>query len=227
MFASINMRAQVGDLRNDFMVGVNGGYVISRVSFDPTVKKTWHGGPSFGVTLRYTSERYFSAICSLQGEINFARLGWTEVIETSTDTYSRDLNYIQMPFLARLAWGRELRGAQFFFQIGPQIAYYVGGGDHRGGEWSDATLALRPNQVTAQYDKEVERKFEYGLTGGLGLEISSRIGRFSLEGRYYYALSDIFHNGKSDPFGRSANYAIYIKAGYLFDLIRTKGVERK
>ena len=48
-----------------------------------------------------------------------------------------------------------------------------------------------------------------------------------LEGRYFYGLSDIFNNSKKDPFGRSANGAIYIKAAYLFDVIRTKGVERK
>ena len=227
MVTSVSVRAQVGDHRSDFIIGVNGGYVLNRVSFDPTVKKKWHGGSSFGVILRYTCEKYFSAICSLQGEINYARLGWTEDIETSTDTYSRDLDYIQMPLLARLAWGRELRGAQFFFQLGPQVGYYIGGKDHRGGEWSDATLALRPNRVTAQYDLPVQRKFEYGLTGGLGVEISSKIGRFAVEGRYYFALSDIFRNGKGDAFGRSANGAIYIKAAYLFDVIRTKGVERK
>ena len=37
----------------------------------------------------------------------------------------------------------------------------------------------------------------------------------------------MFDNGKKDPFGRSANGAIIVKAGYLFDLIRTKGIERK
>ncbi|MCI7082988.1 MAG: PorT family protein, partial [Paraprevotella sp.] len=45
---------------------------------------------------------------------------------------------------------------------------------------------------------------------------------FLLEGRYYYALSDIFKNSKKDPFGRSANGAILIKASYLFDIIKTK-----
>ena len=70
---------------------------------------------------------------------------------------------------------------------------------------------------------KVQRKFEYGLTGGLGLDVSTRSGHhFLLEGRYYYALSDIFKNSKKDPFGRSANGAIIAKASYLFDVIKTR-----
>ena len=74
-----------------------------------------------------------------------------------------------------------------------------------------------------QYGKDVERKFEYGLTGGLGMDVSTRSGHhFLLEGRYYFGLSDIFRNSKKDPFGRSANGAILARFSYLFDIIKTK-----
>ena len=53
--------AQVGELRNDFAIGVNGGYLLNRVSFNPTIKQSWKGGETFGITLRYTCEKYFSA----------------------------------------------------------------------------------------------------------------------------------------------------------------------
>lgn len=36
--------AQVGDYRNDFSVGVNAGYALSNVGFDPKVSQTMHGG---------------------------------------------------------------------------------------------------------------------------------------------------------------------------------------
>ena len=164
----------------------------------------------------------FSAICAVQAELNYTQLGWKEKIEDSDDTYQRDINYIQLPLFARMAWGREQRGLQFFFMLGPQFNFYLSDNDKRGGEWSAKTLATRPNNVTAQYDLEVQNKFEYGLSGGLGVELSTAIGHFQLEGRYYYALSDMFSNGKKDPFGRSANGAIIIKATYLMDLLRTK-----
>ena len=73
-----------------------------------------------------------------------------------------------------------------------------------------------------QYGKSVENRFEYGITGGGGLELSTAIGHFQLEGRYYFGLSDIWANSKKDPFGRSANGAIYVRLSYLMDLIRTK-----
>lgn len=214
--------AQVGELRNDLAIGINGGYLLNQVSFTPTIKQSWKGGETFGLTVRYTCEKYFSAFCAIQAEVNYANMGWKENIETSDDTYSRDMRYVQVPIFARLAWGKERRGVQVYFQIGPQLGYFLSSTEHRGGEWSGNTLVLRPNYVIQQYDLDVQRKFEYGLAGGLGMEINTRIGHFSLEGRYFYALSDMFNNGKQDPFGRSANGAIYVKAGYTVDIIRTK-----
>lgn len=224
--------AQVGEHRNDLIVGVTGGYLLNKVSFNPTIKQTMKGGETFGLTIRYTCEKYLSAICSLQGEVNYANMGWKEDIEYVTedglsDSYKRDMRYIQVPILARLAWGKELRGTQFFLQLGPQLSYCMGETEYEEGPWDASTLTHRPNNVKMQYGMEVQRKFEYGLTGGIGMELATVIGRFSLEGRYYYGLSDIFNNGKKDPFGRSANGAIIFKAGYLFDLIHTKGVQRK
>lgn len=232
IFTCARVHAQVGEHRNDLIVGASGGYLLNKVSFNPTIKQSMKGGETFGITLRYTCEKYLSAVCSIQGEVNYANMGWKELIEYTredgmADTYTRDMYYVQVPVFARLAWGRELRGAQFFFQIGPQVGYCFNEVEHRGGPWDETTLPYRPNRVTQQYDLGIQRKFEYGLTGGAGVELSTAIGRFSLEGRYYYGLSDMFDNGKKDPFGRSANGAIIVKAGYLFDLIRTKGIERK
>ena len=69
----------------------------------------------------------------------------------------------------------------------------------------------------------VEKKFDYGIAGGIGLEFSNRkLGHFMIEGRYYYGLGNIYGNSKSDYFGRSNFGQIVIKATYLFDLVRTK-----
>ncbi|MBO4907180.1 MAG: PorT family protein [Bacteroidaceae bacterium] len=216
------LSAQVGERRADLAIGVNGGVALNQVSFNPTVKQTLHRGATMGVTVRYTCEKYFSSICAVQAELNYARLGWEEVIETSSDTYRRDVDFLQLPIFARMAWGREQRGFQFFVMAGPEFDFYLGDSDQRGGEWSSATLAERPNNITAQYDLPIQNKLEYGITGGAGLELSTAIGHFQLEGRYCFSLSDMFNNGKKDAFGRSANGAIIIKAAYLIDLMKTK-----
>lgn len=223
LLSASTLSAQVGELHNDFVVGVNGGYVLNKMTFSPTIKQTFHGGMTFGITARYTCEKYFSSYCALQAELNYAQLGWKELIETSTDTYQRTINYVQLPFLARLAWGKEKRGAMGYFLVGPQVGFYLNDHDKRGTSdgsegWTTLTLLKRPNHVVQQYDLPVQNNFEYGITGGAGVEVNSAIGHFLLEGRYYYGLSDIFHNSKKDQFGKSSHGAIIAKASYLFDI---------
>lgn len=215
-------KAQIGEHRNDLALGINAGYTLNKMSFNPSIEQVLKGAPSFGLSIRYTCEKYFKSLCALQMEVNFANLGWKENIETSTDTYSRDMYYIQIPFLARMGWGYEKRGAMFYAIAGPQVAFCIGEESHKGGEFSDATLALRPGSVYQQYSMPVEHKFEYGITGGVGIEVNTKIGHFLLDARYYYGLSDIYSNGKKDVFGRSANGTIVARFSYLFDVIKTK-----
>jgi hypothetical protein len=143
--------------------------------------------------------KYFSSICAIQLELNYANLGWKELIEDgSGNTYQRSLNYIQMPMLMHMGWGREQRGVKFFINAGPQIGLYIDGSEeYGGGVWDTAN---RPNGVVYQYGKEVENSFDYGIAGGLGLELSTGIGHFLLEGRYYYGLGDVFDNSKKGDF---------------------------
>jgi hypothetical protein len=213
--------AQVGEYRSALAIGVNGGYALNRVSFDPTIKQAFHGGMTGGLTLRYTCEKYFAMYCAVQAEVNYAQMGWKEVIETSADTYSRTINYIQVPLLARLSFGKEVKGVMGYLVLGPQLDFYLSDHDKRGGEWSTTTLNQRPNRVVAQYDLPVQHKFQYGITGGLGMEVNTRrAGHFMIEGRYYFGLANIFNDGKADTFGRSANGAIVAKVSYLFDVFK-------
>ena len=123
-------KAQIGAYRNNFSLGLNGGYVLSNVWFNPRVDQGYHGGSTGGLSSRYVSEKYFNTICSIYAEVNYASLGWKQdirdlernpVVNATTglaEEYSRTINYIQVPIFAHLAWGREMRGAQFFFQVG-------------------------------------------------------------------------------------------------------------
>ena len=70
----------------------------------------------------------------------------------------------------------------------------------------------------AQYDLPVKHKFDYGITGGIGVELNTKAGHFLLEGRYYYGLSDVFGNSKKDVFSRSNHGAIIAKLSYLIDI---------
>ena len=222
MLLSIATFAQVGELRSNLAIGFNGGYNLSKVDFSPTIKQEFQPGLTGGLTLRYTTEKYFSLICAAQLEVNFAQRGWNELIDDgSNNTYHRTTNYVEIPFLAHLGWGKEERGLQFFFNVGPQFGVFLNDEKRYGfSEEYPWDVTQRPNGIIEQYEKEVENILEYGITGGAGIELKTGIGNFIIEGRYFFGLSDMFGNSKADPFGRSANTTITGKISYLIDITK-------
>jgi len=215
------VQAQVGERRNDFAIGLNGGLTLSRMDFVPKIKQGNKISPNFGFTARYVCEKYFATICAVMMEVDYANMGWKETIDDGTgNTYERGFSYVQVPLLMQLGWGKEQKGAKFVLEAGPQFGYWFSENEKRGGgEWN---TAYRPNGVTYQYDHSPDNKFEYGIAAGAGLELSTSLGHFILVGRYYYGLGDVYDNSKKGYFGRSANQAIMVKLTYLYDLVKTK-----
>ena len=257
LFVSLSAAAQVGEYRNDFALGVNGGYVISSVNFMPEVPQNKLGGMTLGLTARYTCEKYFKSICAVVAEVNYTQIGWDEKILTLQDQpvplhtdptqtlrSTRKMNYVQIPLLARLGWGRERKGFQFFLQLGPQFGVFLNESTDTNFDVRDPAFdpkivnglfskdykyaTVRASHVVAQDSMAVENKFDYGVAVGLGLEVSNRrVGHFIIEGRYYYGLGNIYGNSKRDHFGRSNFSNIVVKFTYLFDIIRTKNSKIK
>ena len=210
--------AQVGDFRRDLAIGINGGYALNQVSFSPNISQKMHGGITMGGTVRYTCEKYFSMICAIQGELNYAQLGWTEDITTGTGAYKRNVNYIQMPLLVNLGFGKERGGVKGCILAGPHLGFCIGENEITSGELTDLT-----NRQIELHSKQIEKKFDYGITLGLGMDISTKNGHhFTLEGRYGLSLSNIFNSTKKDTFSRSANNFITVKVAYLFDILKTR-----
>lgn len=217
LLLSFVANAQIEQPRRILEVGFAGGMNMNKMDFQPTIRQTYLNGINGGISLRYTSEKYFSMICAAQMEVNFSQRGWKEDFDDETgNSYSRTLNYIEVPLLAHLSWGKEERGLQFFVNLGPQFGFFIGDSEDYIGNW---TPEERPQSIRPVYGKEVEKKFDYGIAGGLGVELKTKAGNFFVEGRYYYGLSDIYGNSKTDDFGRSANQTIYIRAGYSIRIL--------
>jgi hypothetical protein len=235
-FLPFMAKAQVGEYRTDFAVGVNGGYMLSKVSFTPDVPQNMLGGMTAGLTFRYNCEKYFKSLCAIVAEVNIAQTGWKEKIEGMQNQplyyaddpdnalhYERKITYLQIPIFARLGWGRERKGLQGFFQVGPQIAFMLSEKTTTNLVPGYAPTEARASNIVNQETMPVEKKFDYGIAGGAGIEFSMpKVGHFLLEGRYYYGLGNIFGNSKSDYFGKSNFGQIVIKATYLFDIVKTK-----
>lgn len=220
LLCSTSAMAQMGELRSELSVGVNAGINMSKVDFSPRIKQLNQNGMSMGVTARYMCEKYFNMMCGIQAELNYSQRGWNELIEDGTEnTYNRVMNYLEVPLLAHLAFGKDssTQGVKFFVNLGPQFSYFIGDTENMSENWDPSR---RPNGVIQQYGKEVENKIDYGIVAGGGLELSTPVGHFLVEGRYYYGLGDFYHNAKKDDFGRSGHSYIGIRLAYLYDLTR-------
>lgn len=213
-------KAQVGESRRDFAIGVSGGMTMNRVSFSPRIKQQYKISPQYGVTARYICEKYFKSICGVQVELNYQDLGWKELIEDGTDNqYTRNLRFVELPLLMQMGWGKEKKGAKFLFNLGPVLHYYIGQSEVREGEWN---THYRPNNVVYQYDNDIDNKLSYGIAAGIGVEHSSVVGHFMLDARYFYGLGDLYDNSKKGYFARSSNQTIEVKLTYLFDIVKSK-----
>lgn len=236
------VRAQVGQYRNDLAVGFTGGYQLNTIGFVPNVQQNFMGGKTFGFTARYTCEKYFNTICAVQLEVNYAEQGWKEKILSENDEpcinnvsgeaerYVRTIRYVQIPLLAHLGWGREVKGGQFFFKAGPQFGLKMSESTDTNFDFDQAmnTTPNRVSPVVAQDTMAVQNSFDYGIAAGIGMEVSmGRAGHLQLEARYYYGLGNIYKDSKRDYFARSNHNSIIFKAAYLFDIVRTKGAKRK
>ena len=216
--------AQIGEQRHNFSVGINGGINLNSVSFSPRVRQNNLMGINGGVTARYISEKYFAMICGAQVELNISQRGWDELfevpgengepVEDPTRKYTRKMTYLDIPFLAHLAFGNE-KGLQFFINAGPQIGLLIGESE----SMENIDMNTLTNTQKAVYGDKIQNKFDYGIAGGGGIEFrTKKAGSFLLEGRYYFALSDFYSTTKKDYFSRAAHGTITVKLTYLFDL---------
>ena len=200
----------------EFAVGVSGGTTFSSVAFTPRVLQSMRMGLTMGVTGRMT----MGENVGLQLELNYSQQGWKERYETEDGKpldqykYSRLLNYVQLPFHTRVQFGGEkVKG---FVLAGPQIGYMIGEstGENLNGE--------SPGRQNAQHGLLVQKKFEWGISGGIGIEIRTGIGYFTLDGRYLYSLGDIYNTKREDPFSKASGQTITAKIAFLIPLRHSK-----
>ena len=104
-----------------------------------------------------------------------------------------------------------------FVNIGPQI----GNLDHDNAK-ADFDINNLPtfngeNRINEVYTLPIANRFDYGITGGVGVELRLKRHIILLEGRYYFGLGDIYGNRKADIFsGSSANRGFMINLAYMF-----------
>lgn len=207
--------AQVRDpnFKRELSLGVKGGVTIPDVALSPSVaQNTWIGYTS-GVSFRYIEEKIFGLIV----ELNWAQRGWDESFANNEYAYRRTFNYLEIPFLSHIYFGSERFHA--FVNLGPQVGFMLNDVKSGNFDFVNPPNFNDNNKIKESYDLPVKNRFDYGITGGLGMELRFDRHIIALEGRYYFGLGDVFGNRKSDVFsGSSANRGFVATLSYMFRL---------
>ena len=148
----------------EMYIGVNLGATESMIGFTPTIDQGFLQGYNGGVVFRYVGDKY----AGVQAELNFSQHGWKE----KSGLYTRQLNYIELPFLTHFYLGNKGR---VFFNLGPKISYLISEK-----ELINNTDATTDNETQLTLHKTlIQNPFDYGLCGGLGFlfKINKRIAK--------------------------------------------------
>jgi hypothetical protein len=190
----------------EYSFGVSAGTTFSSVTFNPKVPEGQLFGTTFGLTGRMT----MGENVGLQLEVNFAQQGWKEdysETETPDYFYNRKISYVQIPFHVHVQFGdKNVKG---FLNAGPQLGFMLSEST------SDNLNGATPGRVNMQHTMPVENGFEWGLSGGPGIEIRTGIGYFLIEGRYFYSFGDIYGTKRSDNFAKASSQVMSAKLTYL------------
>lgn len=197
-------------------VGGKGGVSLSRVNFNPTVQQMFLPGVTAGVTFRYIEERNFGILA----ELNLTQRGWKENFEESDYKYSHQFTYLELPIMTHIFFGnRRVKG---FFNLGPEINVMLGDGIKSNFTYTDAEnmdYFINDTRHIEQMTMQVNNKLDYGICAGAGMEVNLNPKHsLLLEGRFYYGLTDVFPNHKTDMFSSSNSMSITVTLGYFYRL---------
>lgn len=194
-------------------IGVRGGVTLSEVMFKPSITQKFGLAQTYGVTFRYSEENHFGLIA----EVNFVQRGWAEKFEDLPYKYQRTLNYVEVPVMSHIYFGKRGR---FFFNAGPEVAYYLGDKISSNFDYEnpgDLPGFNDKNRRTEQLTLQVSQKLDFGIVAGLGGEFSiNKKNSLAVEARLYYGIGNVMPSGRQDTFSVSNQLSIAVTAGYWF-----------
>jgi len=191
------------DFQKELSWGVNSGLTFASVNFTPSVRQSKLNQGAGGFSVRYISEKNVGLLF----ELNYSQRGWKEYDPDQPEKrYSRNLSYLELPAFTHLYYsaGKHFR---LIANFGPQIGYFL----------NEKILEsnIKAPDRDFRHTATIQRRFDWGLCFGGGIEFRTGIGSFILDGRYYYGLSDIFNNTRADKYAASSNQVMIVKLTFL------------
>lgn len=195
-----NLSAQ-GSNQSKLSIGTRHGINFSKIIFEPPVSQDINLGYNGGLVIKYMSETH----AGIQAEFNYSERGWTEKFDT-TMSYKRKLNYFEVPILSHFTIGKN--STKVIINAGPNLSYFLSD--------KETFKLLQAGDTLSYYQRPIDRKFELGLVGGIGMIQETGIGDFQLEVRFHYGLQNIFFANNVSNVDKSQNQLYSVSLSYFF-----------
>lgn len=197
-------------------VGGKAGATFSKINFNPSVQQSMINGITAGVMIRYIEEKNFGLI----GELNVAQRGWKEAFDDSDYSFSHSFTYLELPIMTHIYFGNNrVKG---FFNLGPELNVMIADGISSNFEYQQAgelDYFIENTRHIEQMTMKLNNKLDYGICAGAGMELNlTPKHSLLLEGRFYYGLTDVFSNHKTDIFSGSNSMTVSVTLGYFYRL---------
>lgn len=182
-------------------LGIKAGGNGSSVLFNPSLKQEMNFGFVGGLVFKHFGQRNLG----IQLELNYLQAGWIEKLD-SPDSYSRRLNYLQIPFMTHINLGKKK--TRVVINLGPYVSLLLSEKEQMKLENDD--------DAESYYGTEIDNGGDFGLSFGLGMSRHTSIGTIQIEGRLNQGLSSIYKTGFDTTFEKSSNQIIEVALYYLF-----------
>ncbi|MDA3905323.1 MAG: porin family protein [Bacteroidales bacterium] len=183
-------------------IGLKGGTTYNNlvVSF-PIQQINSNIIPSYGLIFTYIDKK----TVGLQLEINYITKSWEEKT-IDNYLYNAEINYLEIPMFTTLHFGNRFK---FIINFGPYLSILL---DQVGNLES-----IQDSEYFPYYENRVPRKGDFGLSGGAGLRLKTKVGLFQLEMRYSQSFQNLY-----DPTISNLDYSVmqtlgvYLSYQFLF-----------
>lgn len=187
--------------------GIKQGINYTTVSFSPGVSQSmtlgYHGGLVYKYNNQMTEKGWLFA---LQIELNYSQKGWTEDLDTISNSYSRKMDYIEMPFITQVVLGKK--SLKYYINLGTSVGYLL----------SEKESVIVNNELYRReyYEKAIENNVDFGALGEFGLLYETNIGFFQAGIRYQLSLTNLFETTSETIIRTSQNTTWNFSISYFF-----------
>lgn len=185
-------------------LGAQYGLSWNDVRFSPTVNQEIYSGSRYGLVARYLEAPHVG----VQLEVSVDQRGWSEKRDTFPSLFTQKVDYVDVSLYSHFAIGNSR--LQPIILLGSFISFPTADERELPTDWTIT--------VPSYYEEPFDRRLQYGLAGGLGIALDLGPVIWQLNGRYRYALSNLFAGGEGSLFTFSQGKGFMVLSSLQFRL---------